>query len=172
MSQYDRLHAEWLTNGRTIPRRVSGAGSDISVNELLEAYLLHADAYYVKNGKPTSEPSNIRLAFRPIKQLYGETPAGDFGPLQLEAARQTIIGTGVCFEGEVNRRVRLIVGAFKWAVAKAMVPPSLHHGLQAVAGPSVAGDATSVSRSRSGPVPEAFVEAVQPVRMPTGLGDD
>ena len=159
-AEYDRLIAEWLANGRTIPRRLAGNGSDISVNELLLKYLDYAGTYYVKNGKPTSELGNIRLSFRCLRQLYGDTPAGEFGPLQLETVRQAIIATGIC-RSEVNRRVRLIVQGFKWAVAKGMVPPSLHHGLQAVSG---------LRRGRCGVretesvrlVPDAFVEAVRP----------
>ena len=170
-AEYDRLIAEWLANEGIVPRRVSGNGSDILVNELLLAYLGHADTYYVKNGKPTSEPGNIRLAIRPLRKLYGHTLAGEFGPLQLEAVRQAIIGTGILCRSEVNRRVRLIVQAFKWAVAKGMVPPSLHHGLQAVSGlrrgrrdvretePSQAG-----SRSVCGRDPA--------LRGPTSLGND
>ena len=54
--------------------------------------------------------------------------------MQLDAVRQAIIGTGICRTG-VNRRVRLIVQAFKWAVAKRHVPPvSPHRSLQAVSG--------------------------------------
>jgi hypothetical protein len=93
-TEYDRLIAELLANGRMIPRRVSVTGSDISVNELFLAYLEHADRYYVKAGKPTSEPGNIRLAIRLLRQIYGDTPAGEFGPLQLEAVREAIIATG------------------------------------------------------------------------------
>ena len=159
-AEYDRLIAEWLANGRAIARRVSGKPMDISINELLLAYLEHADLYYVKNGKPTSEPGNIRLAFRPLRQLYGDTSAGEFGPLQLEAVRDAIITTGIC-RNEVNRRVRLIVQAFKWAVAKAMVPSSLHHGLRAVAGLR-RGRCDVRETEPVRPVPEAFVDAIQP----------
>jgi hypothetical protein len=66
-AEFDRLLAEWLANGRRLPAPVDG--SDITVNELAEAYLRHADADYVKNGKPTVEPGNIRLAIRPLRQL-------------------------------------------------------------------------------------------------------
>ena len=47
-----------LADGRSVADSASGA--DLSVNELLLAYLASADAYYVKNGKPTTEPVNIR----------------------------------------------------------------------------------------------------------------
>ena len=57
----------------------SASGADLSVNEMHLAYLHHADSYYVKNGKPTTEPVNIRLALRPLRQLYGHTLAREFG---------------------------------------------------------------------------------------------
>jgi hypothetical protein len=68
-AEFDRLLAEWLSNGRRLPAPV--VASDITVNELGEVYLRHADAYYVKNGKPTVEPGNIRLAVRPLRQVMG-----------------------------------------------------------------------------------------------------
>src|SRR5262249_3120349 len=54
-----------------------------------------------------------------------------------------------------------IVRAFKWAVAEAMVPPSVHHGLQAVSG--LRRGRCEVRESEPvRPVPEAFVEAIRP----------
>jgi integrase len=159
-AEYDRLIAEWLVNGRRLPPPASGQGSDLSVNEMLLAYLRHADSYYVKNGKPTVEPGNIRLAVRPLRQLYGLSPAQDFGPLGLKAVRQAMVGAGLC-RSEINRQVGLIVRAFKWAVSEEIIPPSVHQALQTVNG---------LRRGRSDvresepvkPVPEAFVDAIRP----------
>jgi hypothetical protein len=55
---------------------------------LLLAYLAFADSYYVKHGRPTTEPASIRVTVRPLRQLYGHTLARDFGPLQLKAVRE------------------------------------------------------------------------------------
>src|SRR4051794_12074792 len=77
-AEYDRVVAEWLSNGRrAVP------GSDATVSEVMLGYIRHADAYYVKDGQPTSEPGMIRLSFRPLKELYGRTVAREFGPLAL-----------------------------------------------------------------------------------------
>jgi integrase len=132
-AEYDRLVAEWLATGRRSVLTDGAAGSDITINEILLAYLEHADRYYVKNGRPTSEPGNIRLAIRPVRRLYGRVAAREFGPLQLKVVRQAMVDGGLR-RNEVNRRVRLIARAFKWAVAEAMVPPSVHQGLRAVDG--------------------------------------
>src|SRR4051794_36589555 len=83
-AEYDRVIAEWLANGR----RAATAASDLAVNELILAYLRFADSYYRKNARPTKEPANIRLAVRPLLNLYGHSAARDFGPLALKAVRQ------------------------------------------------------------------------------------
>ena len=92
-----------------------------------------ATRHHVMNGKPPSEPVNIRLALRPLRQLYGDTLARDFGPVALHAVRQTMIDSGLC-RSEVIKRVRHVVRAFKWAVSAEIVPPSVHHGLRTVSG--------------------------------------
>src|SRR4051812_17068228 len=38
-AEYDRLIAEWLTNGRRLPGPTSESGTDLTINELLLAYL-------------------------------------------------------------------------------------------------------------------------------------
>ncbi len=78
-AEFDRIVAEWLTNGRRLQPDASPTGSDMTVNELLLAYLGFADSYYVKHGKPTSEPACIRQSFRPLRQLYGHTRPGPSG---------------------------------------------------------------------------------------------
>jgi integrase len=159
-AEYDRLIAEWLVCGRQLPPRFSPAAADVTVNETLLAYLEWADGYYVKNGKPTTEPVNIRLALRHVRELYGHTPARDFGPLALKAVRERFIDSGLC-RNEVNKRVRHVLRAFKWAVAEEMVPPSTHHGLKAVAGLR-RGRSKARESEPVKPVPEAFVAAVEP----------
>jgi hypothetical protein len=79
--EYARVLAEWEANGRTPPRPAS-AVNDMTVAEVILAYWRHADAYYRHpGGNPTNEVSNIRLALRRLKALYGPTPAADFDEL-------------------------------------------------------------------------------------------
>lgn len=47
-AEFDRMVAEWLCKGRRLPALASPSGSDLTVNEMLLAYLRHAEAYYVK----------------------------------------------------------------------------------------------------------------------------
>jgi integrase len=159
-AEYDRIIAEWLATGRRPMVADSASGADLSVNEMLLAYLHHADAYYVKNGQPTDEPANIRLAFRPLRRLYGHTLAREFGPLRLKTVRQALIDSGLC-RNEVNKRAAKIVRAFKWAVGEEMIPPSVHHGLKAVAGLR-RGRADVRESEPVKPVPDAFGDSIAP----------
>ncbi len=164
-AEYNRLIAEWLAQGAVAPPTRSASCSsatpgDLTVVELIRQYWVHAEGYYRKNGEPTSEVDLIKLAMRPLRQLYGDTAARDFGPLALKAVRAKFVAAGLC-RSEVNRRTQLIVRMFKWAVANEKVPGSVHHGLRAVEG---------LKRGRCDvresppvrPVPEAFVDAVLP----------
>ena len=70
---------------------------------------------------------------RPLRQQYGHTPANEFGPLRLAAVRESMVGAGLS-RRVINQRVGRIKRVFKWATAKQLVPPTVYHGLQAVAG--------------------------------------
>lgn len=86
--EYLRVIGEWETLGR-LPADLDSAPADLTVNELLARFWERAKLRYVKNGQPTSEQDAVRMAMRPMKQLYGCTLARTFGPLALKAsARQ------------------------------------------------------------------------------------
>lgn len=65
--EYERILAQVRsssTGATALPLR---AASDLTVNELLVAYLRHADGYYVHpDGTPTGEAGNMRDAIRPV----------------------------------------------------------------------------------------------------------
>ena len=107
-AESDRLTVDWLANGRTLLSSSGGAPADVTVNEILVAYMDYADGYYRKNGEPTSEPKSIGLLIRPLRQLYGHTPAKEFGPLALKVVREEMLSAGLC-RNEVNKRTRRIV---------------------------------------------------------------
>jgi hypothetical protein len=132
---YDRKIAEWLANGRREPIRAGAPGdaTALTVNELLLAYLRHAQTYYAKDGRPTSQQDRIRLALRPVWELYGRTDAKDFGPLALKAVRERMIAHGYV-RSHVNALVGCVKRMFKWAVAEELVPAAVLHGLEAVTG--------------------------------------
>jgi integrase len=160
-SAYHRVIAEWLATGKRPPSPSGGTASSVpTVAEVILAYWRFVESYYVKDGRPTSEPRNIRLALKPVRQLYGPTPMRDFGPLALKAVRRAVIDSGLC-RNEVNKRIGRIVRMFKWAVAEELVEPAVHQALKAVPGLRK-GRSDARESEPVGPVSDADVDAVRP----------
>lgn len=160
---YARLIAEW----RSRPTRIESSKAGVpnpnaapTVSELILAYWTFAESYYQQDGKPTKELACMRDAIRPLRKLYGSTPAHQFGPKALKAVRAAMIESGWC-RNLINNRVNRIRRVFKWAVAEELVPASILHGLQAV--PALRFGRTAAPESEPvKPVPEAWVELTLP----------
>lgn len=171
-AEYERVVAEWLSRGRT-PKAKRDAGSaassspdGISVNEVLLAYWKFVLTYYVApDGRPGVEQQKVASAIKPVRALYGETPAANFGPVALKVVREKMIQDGLC-RNTVNQRIGCVKRCFKWAVGEELIPSSVFHGLQAVdglrRGRSAARETEPVK-----PVPDAHVDAVLPFLPPT-----
>jgi len=127
--EYDRVIAEWLSNDR----RSSAQTHLVTLVELIAAYWRHVESYYRKDGKPTSEVSSIRDALRQLKDLYGHTPAAEFGPLRLKTVRDRMIQRG-WVRGSINRHIHRIKRMFAWAVENELLQSSVYEGLRVVAG--------------------------------------
>jgi integrase len=148
-AEYDRTVAEWLINGRRLTRQ-----SDLTVAELIVEYIKHVDARYT-----SSEPGKIRLALRPVRELYGMTPAREFGPLALKAVRRTFVEADLV-RTQINKRTRRIVQMFRWAVAEELIPPTVLQALKAVEGLRRGrGDVREGESVK--PVPDGLVDAVK-----------
>ena len=80
-AEYSHVLAEL----KTAPAGATAAGPPAArhgptVNEVLLAFLKHADAHYRRPaGTPTSEPKNYREALKPVRGLYAHTIATQFG---------------------------------------------------------------------------------------------
>lgn len=160
-AEYRRVIAEWLACGRRMPVPNGGNGpqmGEITVNELFLAYYAFVKTYYIKNGRPTGEQSNILDACRPLTELYGRTPVKEFGPRSLKAVRERMIQQGLC-RRVINSRVNRIRRMFKWGVENELLHSSVLHALQAVAALK---RYRSAARESDGvkPVADWMVEAV------------
>lgn len=125
-----RLELELATSPTTTVTCPAG----IPVNEVLLAFIEWAQTYYrTPDGRQTSEVREYRVTVRAVRELYGLTSAGDFGPLALKAVREKFIAAGLC-RGVVNQRVDRIKRIFKWAVSMELVPPAVYQGLASVVG--------------------------------------
>jgi integrase len=113
---------------------------------------------YVKDSKPTNQILLIRLAIKILRELYGREPASTFGPLALKACRDQFIKQGLA-RTECNRRTRLIVQAFRWAVENELIPAVNLEALKAVKGLPKGRSAAHESEPVR-PVPDAHVDAI------------
>lgn len=128
-AKYERLIAEWLQSHHQSPE----AGANITVCELMAAYLSFAVNYYVKNEKPTREFGCISEALRIVRKLHEATQVADFGPRALKIVREEMIALGWSRK-YINKQIGRIVRMFKWGVSEEVAPASVHQALATVSG--------------------------------------
>lgn len=164
---YEDLIAEWLS-------RQDVTRLTLTINDLALLYLDHAAAYYRKNGEPTSEVGCIRSALRLLIDYAGRTRARDFGPRQFCAFRDSLIdrsdgrrksGKRTLSRQYINKALRKIVRAFKWAAMNEHVPVSVWQGLTSVEGLK-RGRSEAREAERVRPVEDEHVDAVLPFLSP------
>jgi hypothetical protein len=126
---YGALIQGWRTKtGRFAPPNADGkttaaVPTATSVNEVILAYVKHAEQYYASNPK---EVEKVKLSARPLRRLYGRSPAATFDSLALEAVQEAMIDDNLA-RSTVNERVRVLKRMFKWSVRKKMVPATVQH---------------------------------------------
>jgi integrase len=158
---YARLIAEWEANNRRLPVEPTAEDPTL-ILDIVVRYWDWAKAEYA--AKPANL-QHIRAALRPLRDLYGTTPAGEFGPKKLKAIQHTLSKQTDSRTGEllcrstVNMRVKYIKRVFKWAVGEEIIPASVYQALETV-------DGLRRGKAREGepvkPVPVEWVEAVRP----------
>lgn len=125
------------------------------------AFWAHAQEHYRHaDGTPSEELGNIKASLRPLRTLYGTTPAKVFGPLALRVVRDAMVKEGLA-RSSVNGRVNRIRRAFKWAASMELIPASVVVALGTVAGLQK-GRTAARETEPVGPVALATVEATLP----------
>ncbi|MEW4565769.1 site-specific integrase [Bremerella sp. JC770] len=165
---YARLISEWRlaeTESIKSERQTNQHQCDLTITELVSLYRDFATEYYSKDGVPTKELAEMKLALRPLRQLYGRTLAADFGPLKLKAVRQHLVDSDQLSRGVINARVKRIKRFFKWAVSEELVPPSIIQGLSTVSGLR-RGRTTAREAPPVRPVADVWVDLVVPALSP------
>ncbi len=131
----------------------------LTIAQLCLAYVKHAKSYYVKNGRITSEVSNIQVALRPLVKLHGKGLVAEFGPSKLKQVRELMIENGIVRKS-VNRGVGRIKRMFRWGVENEMVSTSVLAAINAVPGIRY-GRTTAVEADPVKPVPEEHIAAIR-----------
>jgi integrase len=129
MTLYRQKVVEYLAGGNFL----ASHKDDPSVEYILAAYGSWAAGYYQKDGKPTKQFDRVKRAIVPVRQLYGQAKAREFGPLALQAVRQWMIEQGWC-RRVINQRVECIKRCFKWAASQEILPATVYQALRTVDG--------------------------------------
>ncbi len=162
--KYATLIAEWRRNNGTLPATPTAAPGDdhapLTVGELILAYFQFAQGHYVKNGRPTSEQGCLKQALRPVRKLYGSTPAAEFGPRALKNVREAMIAAGRA-RTSINKDVHRIRRMLRWAVGEELLPAAAHERLRCVAA-LAKGKSAARETDRVLPVAEEDVRSTLP----------
>jgi len=132
----------------------------LTIAQLCLAYVKHAKSYYVKNGRITSEVSNIQVALRPLVKLYGKGLVAEFGPSKLKQVRELMIENGIVRKS-INRGVGRIKRMFRWGVENEMVSTNVLAAINAVPGIRY-GRTTAMEADPIKPVPEEHISNALP----------
>ncbi|WP_437185244.1 hypothetical protein SH668x_002343 [Planctomicrobium sp. SH668] len=110
--KYRELVDRWLRmqNARQFP--------EMTLASLALLYNDHCAAYYVKSGKPTSEPSSVRAALKPLLRLFRSHSIADLTPTKLRNVREVMVKSGIT-RYTVNKHVEFQL----WSARKCAV----HH---------------------------------------------
>ncbi len=159
--KYRRVVAEWLSGTPQAARPTTVAPARPTVDELILAHWHHAETFYRRpDGTQTAEFAKIKLACRPLRQLYGTTAAEDFGPRAFKALRCSMVDSGLC-RRTVNQRLGIVVRVFRHGVESEMIPASVYQTLKSIAALR-AGRSAARESKRVAPAPDADVEAIRP----------
>lgn len=135
---YRRLINEYLLRKQSqSPAEPLRPQWEITVGEVVLAYLDHCELYYGNAGHTRSnEYDNCRLCLRPLVALYGDLPACNLTPAEVKAMRDRL-ATGswksaaakkpiqAWSRGHINVAVTKIKRMLRWGVEEGIVSPTV-----------------------------------------------
>ena len=77
--RYRRAVAEWLASGCPRQPRSVDTRKALTIAQLTDAY----ETELVVKAETDNVRRRVELSLRPLRSLYGDTPAGEFGPKKL-----------------------------------------------------------------------------------------
>jgi integrase len=160
-AEYERLIGEWLVRGRRLSdgRDTTDNADDMLLKELVNGFRAH-----LMPNLPDVEVDKLNRALKPVRDLFGETKASEFGPVRFKAVRAKMVDSGLCIS-TIRQRLAVIRRMVAWGVENEMLPGDALYRLEAVS-PLKAGRDAKAPREVK-PVPDTDIEAVVPHLMPT-----
>jgi integrase len=155
--EYDRVTSEWLARGR----RLAVSASELLIKEVIAGYYGHA---FSTMRDP--EVEKVKAALRPVRELYGETKASEFGPIAYRVLRQKLIdyvsprGKRLCIS-TIRDRMGIIRRMIAWGVEYGMMPADTLQRILAIPPLRARRDGVKPAR-KVRPAPEADIQAILP----------
>ena len=105
----------------------------LTIAQLCISCVRHTKSHYVRNGRITSEVSNIQTALRPLVKIHGKCLESEFGPIKLKQVRDGMVANGIVRKS-VNRGIGRINRMFRWGVENEMVSTKVLAAINSVPG--------------------------------------
>jgi integrase len=107
----------------------------------------------------------VKLALKPVREMYGETNASAFGPIAFKAIRAKLVDAGLSIT-TIRDRMGIIRRMVGWGVEAELLPGDALHRLQAVAPLKASRDKVKPAKKVK-PAPEEHIKAILPHLNPT-----
>jgi len=170
---YHRTVAQWEARGRRMPLddvvATQATAGTLSISQLVREYWGWAKTYYTRGHL-----APMKVALRLLRQLYGSSPASEFGPAKLRLLREAMIHGDreadpprrPWARKTINQRIGQIRHVFKWGTAQQLVSATIHQALSTLE-PLKRGRSGARETEKIGPAPQHVIDEVRPLLHPT-----
>ncbi len=141
-------------------KRLAEVVTNLTIAELVAAYLAWAKARYIKSGQPTPEFGNIVYSTQLLLDRHSHELVSSFGPVKLMAIRDEWADQGVV-RNQINHRINRIRRMFKWGVARELIPVESLQRLSTVEGLKIGQSIAPEGRTVTA-VSDHLIDAVKP----------
>ena len=146
--RYTQLISEWMHRKKFAPSQSkeippSDDFNTLTIDELILSYFTFSEKYYANS---TGELDKIRLALKPLHDLYGKKLVSEFGPKALKHVRETMtyertrtriqtdsLGNKTKIQKPttlsqrtINQRINIITRMFAWATEEELIPRDIY----------------------------------------------
>lgn len=151
--RYNDIIAKFLMGKLDVDREA------LTISRLAIMYVEHAQQYYRKNGQQTGEVYGVKMALKPLVEMFGREKVSHFGPRKLIAVREAMIGLDWA-RNTVNQSVRKITRMLRWAAENEYADASICVQCRMVTGLRE-GRCNARETERIQPVSQCDIDAVE-----------
>jgi hypothetical protein len=141
-------------------KRLAQVVTNLTIAELVAAYLAWAKTRYTKFGQPTTEFGNFVYSIQLLLDRHSHELVSSFGRVKLMALRDEWAKRGVVRK-QINHRVNRIRRMFKWGVARELISVEAVQRLNTVEGLTIGQTSAPEGRTVTA-VSDHLIDAVKP----------